>query len=105
MISKFDEARRILDAMSLDLTLELEASMVDHPKVSTDPLRRVAVVVEEAGEAMQAVLDLTRFGPRTADVAVDELAARVYRELMQTATAAIRVCYEIERKRIQMEDR
>jgi hypothetical protein len=41
---------------------EIETSKVQHPTVSDDILRAVCVMVEEAGEALQAALDYTRNG-------------------------------------------
>lgn len=55
----------------------------------SDPLRRVALVAEEVGEAMRAVLDLTRAG-ENGEILRAHNRANVYRELTQTVVMAQR---------------
>jgi hypothetical protein len=54
-----------------------------------DPLRRAALVAEEAGEALKCALDLTRASLPPGKVAPVRADLRL--ELVQTATMAVRV--------------
>lgn len=56
-----------------------------------DPLRRVALVVEEAGEAIKEALDYTRIPRTNPSISVIVHRARIRIELAQTAAMAIRV--------------
>ena len=68
-----------------DVTAEMERS-ASRPYPS-DPLRRSALVAEEAGEALAAALDLTR-DPGHADAGV--LRERLRTELIHTAAVTLR---------------
>lgn len=57
----------------------------------SDPLRRVALIGEEAGEALKAVLDFTRGGTVPSRSYQNEDREHVKSEVIQTAAMALRV--------------
>lgn len=68
---------------------EIGRSRVRHPKVNSDTLRATCVVVEEAGEALQAALNYTRQDKKyPADL------LHLIEEVEQTAAASIRLLEE-----------
>lgn len=75
---------------------EIERANKAHPRYPHDPVRRVAIIVEEVGETMQAALDMTRDRDRHHDL--DNAPARLVEELTQTAAAAINMLLYIARE-------
>lgn len=70
------------------LCAEYEEANRKHPNYPKDALRRTAIMCEEAGEALQAALDLTR----GADHGHHDLARaddRLFNETIQTGAMAI----------------
>ena len=65
---------------------ELDRACEKHPQFPTDIIHQVAVVGEEAGEALRAAMNLAY-----EDGDVDELK----KELVQTAASCIRVLFKI----------
>lgn len=76
------------------VTVECNRAYREHSTLPADPLRRTAIVVEEAGEALQEALDLTRpsLPIRSRHLVREQL--RI--ELTQTAAAAINVLVAME---------
>ncbi len=74
------------DGVLVDVIRELNASKVKHAELPADPLRRAALILREAGEALEEALWLTRPGSPNS-VAVR---GRLYTEIAQTAAVAIR---------------
>lgn len=76
-------------AIGRDVLSHVSAEMqrAAHRAAPDDPLRRAALVAEEAGEALQAALNLTR--PGTAQT--DGLKHEFYTEMVQTAAMALRI--------------
>lgn len=80
---------------------EITDSRVKHPRYPVDPLRRAALVCEEAGEALREAVDLTReFTINTTDLDaeavrccvklhLDPIRERLFYETVQTAAKAI----------------
>jgi NTP pyrophosphatase (non-canonical NTP hydrolase) len=67
---------------------ELAEAIKRHPTYTSDPLRRAALVAEEAGEALQEALDLTRASlPREQFAPTRE---RLKNELTHTAAMAVK---------------
>ena len=86
------DAGNMIDAVLADLKAELLRSARLHQHYTFDPLRRSALVVEEAGEALQAALDLTRPIPDPATVSMERLTwlrNKLYQETIETAAMAI----------------
>lgn len=81
---------------------ELERAEKKHPQWPTDPLRQTAVVVEEAGEALQATLNLVEYREimEPSDYApinqvlyrdtVDEHQRQIDKEMVETGAMALR---------------
>lgn len=67
---------------------EVARANAAHPTYPTDPLRRVALVCEESGEALKAALDLTR--PSTPLAAIAYKRDEMRTELLHTAALAVR---------------
>ena len=67
---------------------ELERARAKHPQWPTDIVHQVAIMVEEAGEAMRAALNYVYEGGRVEDV---------QKELVHTGAMAIRVLMNLER--------
>lgn len=67
---------------------ELDRAEKLHPNYPHDPLRRVAIVGEEAGEALRAALDMTRPSARAVEREYAKLG--LVDELVQVASTAIR---------------
>ena len=73
----------------LDIVLhELAVAEAVHPTYPSDPLRRTALVAEEAGEAVREALDLTRSSLPAAQLAPTR--KRLERELIHTAAMAVK---------------
>jgi hypothetical protein len=93
--------RLVLRRAGERVTEELKTSWEKHNhRYTDDPLRRAALVCEEAGEALQAALDLTR---EVTGLPADEYAAlrghqvRMLRqELVEAAAAAMRALSMME---------
>ena len=66
-----------------------ELSLTQHRPLPADPLRRVALVAEEAGEALKEALDLTRPTLPAEDRAYRRKMLRI--ELTHTISVATRV--------------
>lgn len=93
----------VLSVIWTQIQAEIERAAAKHPRYPTDPLRRTAIMVEEAGEAIQAALDLTRdwainttglTSEQTADKMrriVDDARYKLFDETVQTAAMAIRL--------------
>lgn len=64
--------------------------------VSIDPLRRVSIVAEEAGEALREVLDYTRPDPLASAMTREQNRGRIRGELVQCAAAAIRAIGQMD---------
>ena len=73
------------------IELELEKAAVSHPNYPADPVRRAAIVGEEAGEVLAAALDLTR-----APGAAFPPNANLRMELVHVASTAIRALIAME---------
>lgn len=71
-----------------DVLIEIANSRHDHPHYTDDPVRRVGLVCEETGEAMQRALDLTREGADIATRRID-MQRQLYTELSQVAATAL----------------
>jgi hypothetical protein len=83
-------ATTVTDVINDDVIPELARSWRVHPNYPKDPLRRTAITVEEAGEAMREALDLTN--PRTTDrTQLRRIRERLYKEAVQTAATAIKL--------------
>jgi|PlaIllAssembly_1097288.scaffolds.fasta_scaffold94302_2 hypothetical protein len=90
----------VKDAVTDDIEIEMAKSVALHEKHSvypSDPLRRTALMCEEAGEALKAALDLTR-RQRTGALSdihtakpVADMRKDLYTEVTQTAVMAIRL--------------
>ena len=81
-------AQQIFEAVITDVVAEMQANA--HRPVPPDPLRRAAIVAEEAGEVIKAALDFTR-GNATMRDGADRIRGELVKELVQTASTAIRV--------------
>lgn len=88
-------AKMIIDPDMCDVWGDIERESARahriHPTVAADALRFTAVMVEEAGEALRAALDLTRPLNHATRTHEDEqtLQFELYRETVQTAYTAI----------------
>jgi NTP pyrophosphatase (non-canonical NTP hydrolase) len=71
----------------LSVFLELRKAEAKHPRWPEDPIHAVAILVEEAGESMQAALDYTYSG---GDI------ERLREELAQTVALAIRALLHLD---------
>jgi hypothetical protein len=60
---------------------ELRSAQKQHPYFPTDPIHAVAIMAEEAGEAVQASLDFTYGGKH---------AEKLQKEIIQTGAMAVR---------------
>lgn len=80
---------RISSRIIADIESEMEWAESKHPNYPSDPLRRVALICEEAGEALKTVLDLTRKYHTLSDTAI--LTSCLQVEVRQTAVMAIRL--------------
>lgn len=78
----------ILAEIWKDVEHEIERANFVHPNYPSDPVRRTAIVCEEAGEAIQAALDLTR-GKDHLHHDLGGAKVRLVNELTQTAAACI----------------
>lgn len=80
-----------------EIMLELKRAQSLHPYYAADHLRRTAIMMEEAGEAVKAALELTRDGD-SSPVEKLEMKEELRAELIQTAAMAIRqlVAMEVE---------
>ena len=69
-----------------DIEVEIARSEEQHPNYPVDPLRRTAIMCEEAGEALQTALDLTNWHRAT-----PKSGTRLRYEVLQTAAMAIKL--------------
>jgi len=76
-----------MDDNTIKLLEELRKAKEKHPEFPTDPIHQVAVMLEEAGEAMRAVLQYVY-----EDGSLDD----VKEELAQTGAMCIRVLDNIK---------
>lgn len=86
----------IRDAVA-DVMKELDLSIAKHPHYPADPLRRTAIMAEEAGEAIKAAVDLTRppieqstHGAPLTNFELSVMREALYKELTQTAAMCIK---------------
>lgn len=77
---------------------EINRSCAKHPRYPADPLRRTAIMVEEAGEAIKDALDLTRSRVVTSMREDDDLRTRLRHEVVQTAAMAIKMLVAMNRE-------
>ena len=75
----------------VDIEVEIEIAAQRHPNYPDDPLRRVALMCEEAGEALQAALDLTRL-----DEPDRLLRDHLRHEVVHTAAMAIKLLHAMD---------
>lgn len=75
--------------LAVDRAVTDELLLTSHRALPADPLRRVALVAEEAGEAVKAALDLTRPTLPAHDIAYKRKELR--KELVQTVAMGLRV--------------
>jgi hypothetical protein len=79
---------------------ELQHAERKHPGWHTDAVRQVAVLMEEAGEAMQATLNMVEWEEFRPDLPRDpDLEAKVLKEVAQTGAMALRYLINYERSR------
>jgi hypothetical protein len=76
-------------AVSAHQLITDELTATAHRQLPADPLRRAALVAEEAGEALKCALDLTRVSAPSRNTAT--IRAELRTELVQTAAMAQRV--------------
>lgn len=76
-----------------DIVKEISRAEEKHPNYPSqiDPVRRVGIIVEEAGEAMREALDLTRPGVSLREDEKDNIKSNLYKETVETAATAIRL--------------
>ena len=74
---------------------ELDRAEGIHPDYPTDPVRRAAILAEEAGEVVRAALDLTRPHKRMGYTAAG-LTQKMYKEAVHTAAMAVRLLNAME---------
>lgn len=79
-----------------DVLTEIRRATDMFPNVPADMVRRVSLVVEEAGESLQAALDCTRAGAHFSVRRKHRI--RLYEELIQTAAMAIRVATSLAKE-------
>lgn len=85
------------EAVTLILA-ELDRAESIHPNyLRADAVRRVALVIEEAGEAMQAALDLTRDSATMGEQ--EEAADRLFNETIQAGAMCVKLISEVLRGR------
>lgn len=84
-----------------EVSTELTRSCEKHPMYPRDPQRRIAIMVEEAGEALRESLDLTAtqdcLDPKRSEPK-SEIRARLRRELVHTAAMAIKALVAMSRE-------
>jgi hypothetical protein len=89
-----------------DIYEEIVRSCEKHPQYPRDPLRRVAIMVEEAGEALKDAVDLTRpinvaGHPDYVAYVESELKQKrkdMRRELVQTAAMCVKALLAMRRE-------
>jgi NTP pyrophosphatase (non-canonical NTP hydrolase) len=90
-------ADRSPDLRALDRIMqELQHAEHKHPGWSRDPLRQVAVLMEEAGEALQATLNMIE--RREGDVLNAPVDDAILKEVAQTGAMALRYLINYERE-------
>lgn len=79
---------------------ELQEAERKHPGWHYDPVRQIAVLMEEAGEALQATLNMVEATERSDDglSTPDVLREKVLIEVAQTGAMALRYLINYERK-------
>lgn len=92
------DAHTAYTAMWTEIWTEIRRASIDHPNYPTDPLRRTALVCEEAGEALREALDLTRV-PSMPNNRITDCRSRLRAELVQTAAMAVRYIIEMDADR------
>lgn len=83
------------EAIVYQILAELDRAYRVHPKFPSDPIHQVSIMMEEAGEAVQAANDL---GFARGDI------KHVKEELVQTAAMCIRVLLNIDRNCSDVQD-
>lgn len=75
------------------ISTELERALEKHPVTPKDPLRRTAIICEEAGEALREAVDLTRppQGETSHPGTYTEIRERLRHEIIQTGAMAFRM--------------
>lgn len=83
-----------------EIANEIRIAVDIHPNYPTDPLRRVALICEESGEALKEALDLTRPTDEVlasfSESAVVQFNMR--REVVQTAAMAVKMLIEMRKE-------
>ena len=88
---------RPLGAEAIELIFrELAAAEEEHPGWPDDAIYAVAILIEEAGEAMQAAIDLTWLDKGALRGVRNELIGKLRRELAQTGAMALRALIHLE---------
>jgi hypothetical protein len=82
-----------------DVYKELVRAEIQHPNYPVDPVRRAAILAEEAGEAIAAALDLTRVGTPKTNLEELDLRSHLYEEAVQAAAMAIRLIVAMQREK------
>lgn len=109
------EIRKLLSKvrtrMNTEITVAVEDLVRRHPCLPADPLRQAALVCEEAGEALQAALDLTRVRPITTVVelletraARDVARAQLRQEIAHVMAMAIVVLAAMVQEEVERDD-
>jgi len=93
IINEFD-----LGVVWVKIQEELTRASVLHPTYPVDHLRRTAIMVEEAGEAMKAALEATRPGPGYGPSPGYPPLNNLRDELVQTAAMCIRQLLAMRRE-------
>lgn len=82
-----------------DILTQLRKAEEKHPKWPSDPIRQIAVVIEEAGETLQAVLNLVEYREKFAEgqlftdeefATYKELEAKIEKEALHTGAMVFR---------------
>lgn len=85
--------RTLQDEVIAAVLRALVEARLSHPIMTLDPVRRVAIVMMEAGEAMEAALDVTRELPLELHAAAK---VNLQVELEQVAATCIRILIAME---------
>lgn len=90
----------IADVMK-EVSDEISLALSHHPHYpeAGNPVRRVAIMAEEVGEAMAEALDMTR--GKVTDEQFKEYENRLYYEVVQVAASAIHMLVEMRKERAQ----
>lgn len=85
-------AKFMTDSLAAGLAMVLnEMERTENRALPSDPLRRIVLVAEEAGEALKAVLDFTRGVTEPSRSYQNEEREKLKSEVIQTAAMSLRV--------------